>query len=39
MDKTIKLWDSATGAARRTLEGHSNWVRAVAISPDGKLVA
>jgi WD40 repeat protein len=38
-DKTVKLWDSATGAARRTLEGHSNWVYAVAFSPDGKLVA
>ena len=38
-DKTVRLWDSATGAARRTLEGHSDWVRAVAFSPDGKLVA
>jgi WD40 repeat protein len=32
---TVRLWDSATGAARRTLEGHSG----VAFSPDGKLVA
>ena len=38
-DGTIRLWDSATGAARRTLEGHSDWVMAVAFSPDGKLVA
>jgi WD40 repeat protein len=38
-DKTVRLWDSATGAARRTLEGHSAYVRAVAFSPDGKLVA
>jgi predicted NACHT family NTPase len=38
-DKTVRLWDSATGAARRTLEGHSALVYAVAFSPDGKLVA
>src|SRR5436190_891866 len=38
-DKTVRLWDSATGAARRTLESHSDWVWAVAFSPDGKLVA
>jgi WD40 repeat protein len=31
--------NSATGAARRTLENHSDWVMAVAFSPDGKLVA
>ena len=35
----VRLWDSATGAARRTLEGHSGLVHAVAFSPDGKLVA
>jgi WD40 repeat protein len=33
------LWDSATGAARRTLEGHSDSVWGVAFSPDGRLVA
>jgi WD40 repeat protein len=38
-DRTVRLWDSATGAARGTLEGHSDGVRAVAFSPDGKLVA
>jgi len=38
-DKTVRLWDSATGAARRTLEGHKGTVNAVAFSPDGKLVA
>ncbi|KAI9773342.1 MAG: hypothetical protein M1840_007557 [Geoglossum simile] len=38
-DKTVRLWDSATGAARRTLEGHSGGVMDVAFSPDGKLVA
>jgi len=38
-DATVRLWDSATGAARGTLEGHSGGVRAVVFSPDGKLVA
>ena len=38
-DGTVRLWDSATGAARRTLEGHSGQVYAVAFSPDSKLVA
>src|SRR2546423_7461642 len=38
-DETVRLWDSATRAARGTLKGHSSWVNAVAFSPDGKLVA
>jgi WD40 repeat protein len=38
-DKTVRLWDSVTGAVHYTLEGHSSWVKAVAFSPDGKLVA
>jgi WD40 repeat protein len=38
-DKTVRLWDSATGVARRTLKGHSHFVHAVAFSPDGRLVA
>ncbi|MCJ1423010.1 hypothetical protein MMC29_000891 [Sticta canariensis] len=38
-DRTIRLWDSATGAARSTLKGHSGGVRAVAFSPDGKQIA
>jgi WD40 repeat protein len=29
-DNTVRLWDSATGAARRTLEGHSGPVNSVA---------
>ncbi|KAH9205082.1 WD40-repeat-containing domain protein, partial [Leptodontidium sp. 2 PMI_412] len=36
-DKTVRLWDSATGALL-TLEGHSDWVWSVAFSPDGKQV-
>jgi WD40 repeat protein len=38
-DRTVKLWDTATGAPQQTLEGHSDSVNAVAFSSDGKLVA
>ncbi|KAH8430992.1 uncharacterized protein LDX57_008653 [Aspergillus melleus] len=38
-DRTVRLWDSATGVERRTLQGHRNSVRAVAFSPDGQTVA
>ena len=38
-DKTVRLWDAATGAALQTLEGHTGCVNAVAFSPDGKTVA
>jgi WD40 repeat protein len=38
-DKTVKIWDAATGAYTQTLEGHSGSVDSVAFSPDSKLVA
>lgn len=38
-DRTVRLWDSGTGAARSTLEGHTHWVNAVAFSPDAQFVA
>ncbi|KAK4245655.1 vegetative incompatibility protein HET-E-1 [Corynascus novoguineensis] len=38
-DRTVRLWDAATGAHRQTLEGHSDCVNAVAFSPDGKTLA
>jgi WD40 repeat protein len=38
-DQTVRLLDSATGAAQRTLKGHSDEVWGVAFSPDGRLVA
>ncbi|KAJ5829091.1 uncharacterized protein N7525_007344 [Penicillium rubens] len=38
-DKTVRLWDPATGALTQTLEGHSDGVRSVAFSPDGRLLA
>ena len=38
-DKTIKLWDPATGTLKHTLEGHSDSVRSVAFSSDGQVLA
>ncbi len=38
-DKTVRLWDAATGEARATLTGHEDSVSAVAFSPDGKTLA
>jgi WD40 repeat protein len=38
-DKTVRLWDPATGALQQTLEGHTGWVESVAFSPDGWLLA
>ncbi len=38
-DKTIKLWEVATGSLVRTLYGHSYTVYSVAFSPDGRLLA
>jgi WD40 repeat protein len=37
-DRTVRFWDSATGAALQTLEGHSDWVNTMTFSLDGKLV-
>jgi WD40 repeat protein len=38
-DETVRLWDTATGAALQTLEGHKGWVYSIAFSPDGKQLA
>jgi WD40 repeat protein len=38
-DKTIKLWDVASGREVRTLSGHTSRVLEVAFSPDGRLLA
>ncbi len=38
-DKTIKLWDVATGLEIRTLHGHIGNVYSLALSPDGKYIA
>ncbi|KAI9037866.1 uncharacterized protein KD926_011569, partial [Aspergillus affinis] len=38
-DKTVRLWDTATGALQQTLEGHTDRAMSVAFSPDGRLLA
>jgi WD40 repeat protein len=35
-DKTVKLWEIATGREIRTFKGHSGLVHSVAFSPDGR---
>eukprot|EP01100_Stratorugosa_tubuloviscum_P008858 TRINITY_DN3701_c0_g1_i1.p1 TRINITY_DN3701_c0_g1~~TRINITY_DN3701_c0_g1_i1.p1 ORF type:complete len:403 (-),score=179.64 TRINITY_DN3701_c0_g1_i1:179-1387(-) len=35
-DKTIKIWEVATGQCIMTLEGHDNWVRGLIFHPSGK---
>ena len=37
-DRTIKLWDMATGKEQAT-QGHTQAVLSVAFSPDGKVLA
>jgi WD40 repeat protein len=38
-DRLVRLWDSETGTATRTLRGHSGAVVAIAFSPDGAFLA
>ena len=38
-DKTVKLWDAATGQELLTLKGHTDKVTGVAFSPDGTKLA
>ncbi|KPA36057.1 nwd1 protein [Fusarium langsethiae] len=38
-DKTVKMWDTATGACMQTLEGHGDLVSSVAFSADGQRLA
>jgi mono/diheme cytochrome c family protein len=35
-DKTIRLWDLASGAERRRFEGHTDEVTSIAFAPDGR---
>jgi RNA polymerase sigma factor (sigma-70 family) len=38
-DRTIKVWDVATGEEKAILRGHTVFVTAIAFSPDGKTLA
>ena len=38
-DKTVRIWDLATGQEIRTLVGHTDWVTGVSFSPDGRRLA
>jgi WD40 repeat protein len=38
-DRTIKLWDVATGLELRSFTGHSDRITSVVFSPDGKMLA
>ena len=38
-DRTLRLWDAATGECLMTLRGHDDRVRACAFAPDGKRIA
>ncbi|KAK4166239.1 HET-R [Cladorrhinum sp. PSN259] len=38
-DKTVKIWDPASGQCLQTLEGRRYWVRSVTFSPDGQRLA
>jgi hypothetical protein len=38
-DRTVRLWDPATGTHKQTLEGHSGPVWSVAFSQDGGMLA
>lgn len=35
-DGTARLWDATTGETLMVMDGHPDWVTAVALSPDGK---
>ena len=38
-DKTLKVWDVASGQKLHTLKGHTDSARGVAFSPDGRHLA
>jgi WD40 repeat protein len=38
-DRTVRLWDAATGIESRVLSGHTGKITALAIAPDGRHIA
>jgi WD40 repeat protein len=39
LEKTVKVWDAATGTLQQTLEEHNGTVLSVTFSHDSKLLA
>jgi WD40 repeat protein len=37
-DETLRVWELGTGETKTTLQGHTNSVNAVAVTPDGRHV-
>jgi WD40 repeat protein len=35
----VRLWNVRDGKCRQTLRGHTDWIRLLAFSPDGKILA
>ena len=38
-DRTVRVWDAATGASLAVLHGHDDWAYGVSFSPDGRVLA
>ena len=38
-DRTVRIWDVASGQERATLARHTSWVTALAVAPDGSWLA
>jgi WD40 repeat protein len=39
VDITIKIWNPNDGTLKQTLNGHTNWVNALATLPNGDIVS
>ena len=37
-DKSIRIWDTASGQCVKVLTGHDNWVRGLVFAPNGKFL-
>ena len=35
-DKTVRVWDLESGVCLKVLEGHTDFVNSVALTPDGR---